>query len=203
MIAPLVSFMMSGLVVDAAAPDALCPSLAQTRSAVAARVGEVESQGKGEWRALYTLQHEVGSERRDVLLLELRDSNDKLVLRRELPLQQNECHELPQVIAMVLERFFRDPGREPAVVAAPTTAESSPQGAAEVAAPPPVVDHAGKTNPANSKSDAQEGSLPPSPIALRASNTAWWVGVGGGYGSAVNEPVVALQLGLVDGHPNP
>jgi hypothetical protein len=133
----------AGLSVDSLSPDALCPPLAETRAAVAARLGSVELEGI--WHATYLLVHRTQG---DFVSLSLRDPEGTLRLERELPVQGGSCATLSRVIALVLERFFLRPEQaapaEPASVVATanepaatvsTTAPEPPQ----LQPPPPLA----------------------------------------------------------------
>jgi len=114
----------AGLSVDSLSPDALCPPLAETRQAVAARLGSVELEGT--WHATYVLVHRTPG---DFVSLSLRDPDDVLRLERELPVQGGSCATLSRVIALVLERFFLRPEQapqpEPEAATAPTPAATA------------------------------------------------------------------------------
>lgn len=129
----------AGLSVDSLSPDALCPPLEETRQAVAARLGSVELEGT--WHATYLLVHRTQG---DFVSLSLRDPNDVLRLKRELPVQGGSCTTLSRVIALVLERFFLRPEQTP---------QPEPEAsAAPVLATPPVPHaNASTSRPAESR----------------------------------------------------
>ena len=99
---PILFAAASGLVVETDSPDALCPPLESTRATVEARLGQVAFEGT--WRARYSQLHRDDG---DYLLLELRDAGGEVRLSRELPRAGESCATLSQVIALVLERYFR------------------------------------------------------------------------------------------------
>lgn len=101
---PVFALGAAGLTVDSLSPDALCPPLEETRTAVAARLGSVELEGT--WRATYLLVHRTQG---DFVSLSLRDPDGVLRLERDLPVQGGACQSLSRVIALVLERYFLRP----------------------------------------------------------------------------------------------
>ncbi len=107
---------------DSQSPDALCPPLEQTRSAVEARLGTLELEGT--WRATYVLVHR---ERGDVVALKLYDPSGRVRLERELVAKDGTCATLAQVIALMLERYFLRPEAnvDAQVTEAATSADSS------------------------------------------------------------------------------
>ncbi|HEY8943004.1 MAG TPA: hypothetical protein VIM73_02030, partial [Polyangiaceae bacterium] len=131
-----------GIVVDAAAPDALCPAIEATREAVRARLGRIDVPQGERWSALYTIVHSPGTERGDRIRLELRDPNGELKLQRDLPMAGESCTTLAQIIALVLERYFRDlsagialADSEPATQASPPSSLSAPVAPSHPVAP--------------------------------------------------------------------
>jgi hypothetical protein len=106
MTAPWVAFLLQlgrGIVVETDSPDAHCPDLHQTREAVSARLGAIESTG---WRARYTIVHDQGEIPRDFVLLELTSPEGETRLRRELPIGES-CAAVADAIALVLDQHFR------------------------------------------------------------------------------------------------
>ncbi|HEX2872029.1 MAG TPA: hypothetical protein VHP33_12250 [Polyangiaceae bacterium] len=150
---PVFALGAAGLTVDSLSPDALCPPLEETRTAVAARLGSVELEGT--WRATYLLVHRTQG---DFVALSLRDPDGVLRLERDLPVQGGACQSLSRVIALVLERYFLRPEQaapdetptkpvsEPAVeaksseLATPTPMSAPASDAVAVPAPPPQQD---------------------------------------------------------------
>lgn len=147
---PLLVLGAAGLSVDSLSPDALCPPLEETRTAVAARLGSVELEGT--WHATYLLVHRT---RGDFVALSLRDPDGALRLERDLPVQGGSCSTLSRVIALVLERYFLRPEQatpdapasdaatnsesavQPTAVA--TTREPEPAPVATARVPPPTA----------------------------------------------------------------
>ena len=135
---PLLVLGAAGLSVDSLSPDALCPPLEETRTAVAARLGSVELEGP--WRATYLLVHRTQG---DFVALSLRDPEGVLRLERDLPVQGGSCTTLSRVIALVLERYFLRPEQTapeaPASVAAINLEPAAPPShAAPEPQPPPI-----------------------------------------------------------------
>lgn len=122
-----------GIVVEAGAPDALCPSVPQTREAIRGRVGRIDVPEGGSWKALYTIVHSPGADGRDRIRLELRDPSGELKLQRELPVASETCATLAQILALVIERYFRDLSSGTPVSVAP--AEEKPPGDLALSAP--------------------------------------------------------------------
>jgi hypothetical protein len=137
-----------GITVEAAAPDAFCPAVDAARDAVRARVGKIDVPDGGSWKLLYTLVHSPGRAQGDTIRLELRDPSGLLKLERELPIAGESCGTLAQIIALVIERYFRElsSAARPTVPAAPAPlvperspppeAERVPSGAITVEADP-------------------------------------------------------------------
>lgn len=92
-----------GLVIETDSPDAHCPDLHQTRAAVNARLGTIQSEG---FRARYTIVRVRGDTPRDFVLLELAGPDGDVRLRRELPIG-NSCAAVSEAIALVLDEYFR------------------------------------------------------------------------------------------------
>lgn len=108
-----------GLVVETGSPDALCPELSSTRAAVEARLGVVGVQGRAGWTARYTMWH-VPDQDSDFVRLEVIDPAGARRLVRDLPLAGESCSTMASVIALVLDRYFRD------LLGSGTAAPSSP-----------------------------------------------------------------------------
>ncbi|HSC87390.1 MAG TPA: hypothetical protein VLC09_08985 [Polyangiaceae bacterium] len=173
-------------------PDALCPTLADVRSAVQARVGEVAG---GEYEARFRLVRGARGEG-DALHLELHDESGAAVLVRELPVDRGACEESAQAVALILERYFEQLGAvestsssEPAqssgpvegapVEGAPVEGRAAAEGnaasglAASNDAPPPGAAAAAPVAPTPA---AEATSEQPSPWALRAAGGGGWLG---------------------------
>lgn len=114
-----------GIVVETDSPDAHCPDLHQTRAAVSARLGAVQSQG---FRARYTIVHARGEIPRDFVLLELLSPEGDVRLRRELPIDES-CAAVADAIALVLDQYFRalipTEATDPGVASTPADNETS------------------------------------------------------------------------------
>lgn len=153
-----------GLIIETGSPDALCPELASTRAAVSRRLGElIVPGGSSGFRARYTIAHAPVGSPRDFVRLELYGPEGTLQLSRDLPLEGESCGTMAEVIALVLDRYFRallahDPsGLEDdavATTASPPVASTEPAPAA--AAPLPA--------------DAREASPAPLPSAALPSD---------------------------------
>jgi hypothetical protein len=126
----------AGLIIETGSPDALCPELTSTRAAVSRRLGElIVPGGSSGFRARYTIAHAPVGSPRDFVRLELYGPEGALQLSRDLPLEGESCGTMAEVIALVLDRYFRallahdPPGSdddEPAAVAAPAAASTAP-----------------------------------------------------------------------------
>lgn len=129
----------AGLVIETGSPDALCPELASTRAAVDRRLGAVSVPG-GSYRARYTIGHAPVGSPRDFVRLELFGPEGTLRLTRDLPLEGESCSTMAEVIALVLDRYFRallagEPAPEAPAALAP---EASPALAGPSPAPSPA-----------------------------------------------------------------
>lgn len=92
----------TGLAVETSTPDALCPPLPLVKSAVADRLGAIELS------APWTLHYEsVHREAGDFVRLELRGPTGAVRLQREFAGYGESCATLAQVMAVVVERYFR------------------------------------------------------------------------------------------------
>jgi hypothetical protein len=197
----LVANLSTGLVVRSGSADALCPDLVQTQQAVDDRIGQLEVPAGKTWSADYTLVHSPSSGKPDVVRLELRDPDGGLRLERDLPLQGQSCRDMAQVIALVLDRYFRSLGASEPVEtpAAPASlAEHEPRTTrkpeAPVAAPIP-----------SSRAPAPRGAKP-ALAPRRIHRRVLWLGPGAGWstperGLALElaiqaEPSALLQVGL-------
>src|SRR5690242_17602895 len=132
-----------GLRIETGSPDALCPELESTRAAVRRRLGElVVPDGPG-FVARYTIGHAPAGTPRDFVRLELRGSDGLVLLERDLPLEGESCSTMAEVIALVLDRYFRallarepasgEPPREQAAPARPAAVETPEPSAASSA----------------------------------------------------------------------
>jgi len=95
----------SGFTLESGSPDALCPALDVTREAVSRRLGALVVEGR--WRARYTIAHAPSGTPRDFIRLELFNPEGKVELVRDLPMEGESCRTMAEVIALVLDRYFR------------------------------------------------------------------------------------------------
>jgi len=132
----------SGFTLETGSPDALCPDLEMTRELVARRLGALVVEGRKGWRARYTIGHAPSGNPRDFVRLELFSPEGGVELRRDLPIEGDSCRTMAEVIALVLDRYFRGlgaDGHEPTKHAeAPVTAPPSSRAAPLPAPPPPT-----------------------------------------------------------------
>lgn len=153
LVAPTLAHADSGLTIETGSPDALCPELETTRGAVRRRLGElVVPGGSSGFRARYTIAHAPIGTPRDFVRLELFGPEGALQLERDLPLEGESCSTMAEVIALVLDRYFRAllAGEPEAMGAAEPLAEpdATPAAPAASAAAPPDggVSAAGPSN---------------------------------------------------------
>ncbi len=95
----------SGFALETGSPDALCPALEVAREAVTRRLGALVVEGR--WRARYTIAHAPSGTPRDFVRLELFNPDGKVELARDLPIGGESCRTMAEVIALVLDRYFR------------------------------------------------------------------------------------------------
>jgi hypothetical protein len=162
-----------GFSIETGSPDALCPELGATQTAVQARLGVVGVEGRAGWMARYTMWH-APDEYRDFVRLDLTDPSGARRLHRDLPLAGESCSTMANVIALVLERFFRelDGVRETAASTGGASTETEPVSPAH-ANPLAVLGLAGAAFP----SPVQPGlmaSLAVERRHLRVSMNAGW-----------------------------
>lgn len=102
-----------GLSIETGSPDALCPEQEATRAAIESRLGVIGVDGRAGWTARYTMWHAPDKDR-DFVRLEVTDPSGARRLERDLPLAGESCSTMANVIALVLDRYFRelDGGRE-------------------------------------------------------------------------------------------
>jgi hypothetical protein len=137
----------AGLSIETGSPDALCPELESTRAAVRRRLGELVVPNGSGFVARYTIGHAPAGSPRDFVRLELRGGDGAVLLARDLPLEGEGCSTMSEVIALVLDRYFRALlAREPAAPAAdsraaaePEARSSEPRAAARDASSPPAI----------------------------------------------------------------
>lgn len=161
----------SGLRIETGSPDALCPELESTRVAVRRRLGELVVPGDGVFVARYTIGHAPAGSPRDFVRLELLDASGGVLLARELPLDGESCGTMAEVIALVLDRYFRallggDVPAPPAdTAAAPAADPLSPSAEQTLPALPPAHPSAAQARPAppapTLSADAKPDRTPP------------------------------------------
>jgi hypothetical protein len=95
----------SGFTLETGSPDALCPALEVAREAVGRRVGALVVEGR--WRARYTIAHVPSGTPGDFVRLELFNPEGRAELVRDLPIEGESCRTMAEVIALVLDRYFR------------------------------------------------------------------------------------------------
>lgn len=179
-----------GFTLETGSPDALCPELATTREVVARRLGALVVEGRRGWRARYTIAHAPSGSPRDFIRLELFNPEGERELVRDLPIEGDSCRTMAEVIALVLDRYFRGLGggedntdaeaEEPRQPAGPREAESTPRTPLAARLPPSV-----STAPASAEQQHESGSD-------RASELR----------SSVSEPALRLMLRLNDSVPD-
>lgn len=97
----------SGFTLETGSPDALCPALEVTREAVTRRLGSLLVDGRKGWHARYTIGHAPSGTPRDFVRLELFSPEGRVELVRDLPMEGESCRTMAEVIALVLDRYFR------------------------------------------------------------------------------------------------
>jgi hypothetical protein len=128
-----------GLSVETGSPDALCPDLAATRSAVRDRIGQLSLDGPSSWVARYTIGHTPNGGG-DFVILVLKDDSGAIRLERRLPLAGESCETVVQAIALVLERYFRELQAPSEPTTAPAAIEPVPPAAASAPEPSPALE---------------------------------------------------------------
>ncbi len=166
-----------GLSIDTGSPDALCPELASTRDAVRRRLGELIVPSGSGWRARYTIGHAPAGTPRDFVRLELFGPEGALQLSRDLPLEGESCSTMAEVIALVLDRYFRALlSREPAAASDQAASDSASRDSASRdigdAAQRPATPTASEPAPAPNPSGARVGATPAAPAAPIAPASA-------------------------------
>jgi hypothetical protein len=77
---------------------------------VARRLGSLVVEGRKGWRARYTIGHAPSGTPRDFIRLELFNPEGTVELLRDLPIEGASCRTMAEVIALVLDRYFRGLG---------------------------------------------------------------------------------------------
>ncbi len=162
-----------GLSVETGSPDALCPDLNRTREAVGRRLGALEVPSGRGWRARYTIGHAPEGSPRDFVRLELFAPDGRVRLTRNLPLGSDSCSAMADVIALVLDRYFRSLADHAAP--ARTRAERTTDPSVTLARPSsssssaPPADSGSDSNAAND-GPAESGALHAGAEVLATSN---------------------------------
>jgi hypothetical protein len=126
-----------------------------------------------------------------VVRLELRDPEGSLRLERDLPLQGQSCRDMAQVIALVLDRYFRSlSAGEPAEA---PTAEASTRQSGPLPTPKPEPQPAAKPARA-SAAQAADGTEPAEAAAIHKQRRVLWLGPGAGWSTP--ERGLALELAV-------
>jgi hypothetical protein len=186
----------TGLVVETPAVDALCPDLQQTRLAVSARIGELDVLPGHPWRASYTVVHAPSSGKPDVIRLELVDPDANVRLRRDLPLEGQSCRDMAEVIALVLDRYFRSLRQGTALEGSPDASASGPgvdESPRRAVPSPPEAATGAPSEPQTP--DTHSTSVVPPPRLVRpktAARRSLWLGAGAGWSTP--ERGLALEL---------
>jgi hypothetical protein len=160
---------LSIVVSEAGPPREGCPNLELTQRAVNERLYGHDTEG-GQWAARYVVTQSSVPGQNEVVRLELSDPEGRVRLRRELAIANEDCSDVAQAIALVLERYFAD-------LAAEQTKESEP------IAPPPVKPTQTPTPLAR-----------PEPQAPRAAETRLRAGLAGAF--LPPDSAFALDLSL-------
>lgn len=178
----------AGLTLETGSPDALCPDLETTREIVGRRLGSLVVEGRKGWRARYTIGHTPAGTPRDFVRLELFNPEAEVELRRDLPIEGDSCRTMSEVIALVLDRYFRG---LVAAEQAPIEAAPAPRASRTAEAPPAVRE---RREPAPSRS---AGWCPTTAVEYATSPAQPWLGlrVGLELGPSM-ELGAGLRLGL-------
>lgn len=168
-----------GLTLETGSPDALCPELEATREIVGRRLGSLVVEGRKGWRARYTIGHTPAGNPRDFVRLELFNPEGRVELRRDLPIEGASCGTMSEVIALVLDRYFRG-----LMAAEQAPDEVAPEPRARPEAAPPAAATDAPREHAPSDSAYSSGQSPRAAIEYATSAAQPWLGLR-----------VALQLG--------
>lgn len=130
-----------GFTLETGSPDALCPELEVTRELVARRLGSLVVEGRKGWRARYTIGHAPSGTPRDFVRLELFSPEGAVELLRDLPIEGDSCRTMAEVIALVLDRYFRGLGADAPRPAEPVPPAPLPAPPAQPTAAPRTEEH--------------------------------------------------------------
>jgi hypothetical protein len=184
----------SGFALETGSPDALCPALEVAREAVSRRLGALVLEGR--WRARYTIAHAPSGTPGDFVRLELFSPQGRTELVRDLPIEGESCRTMAEVIALVLDRYFRGfTTNDPPTESPPTAAVERPSTVEPALAPTPAV------APAATPETQRGGFVPPAVLERRLALeyavshplAAPWLGL---RGSAALGPHLELMLGM-------
>jgi len=167
---------LGGFTLDTGSPDALCPELEATRAIVARRLGSLVVEGRKGWLARYTIGHAPAGNPRDFVRLELFDPDGRVELRRDLPIEGDSCRTMSEVIALVLDRYFRG-------LVAHDAAEQVPQ--APVATAPPRGDLVSRRPAPSARVRPPARAFAPSGRGPRLSAE---------YAAALAQPLLGLRV---------
>ncbi len=146
-----------GLTIESTSPDAYCPPVSEVRNAVTARVGAVTGE---EFQARYGLVRDATTGR-TIVSLSLRDSNDREVLHREIPVTDAGCSDAALAIAVVLERYFSGVIRPSTETPEPSSeTKSDDESEEEIVREPAEVTEAADTPPPPAQNNAEGVEAP-------------------------------------------
>jgi hypothetical protein len=153
----------AGLGIETGSPDALCPELASTRAAVSRRLGALRlPAGSSGYRARYTIGHAPVGSPGDFVRLELFGPEGALQLARDLPLEGESCSTMAEVIALVLDRYFRALlAGEPEKETVRTDGQPAPSAAASAGTPLGTPQGTPQGTPPAAASAEVPASVPP------------------------------------------
>jgi hypothetical protein len=181
----------SGFTLETGSPDALCPALEVAREAVTRRLGALVVEGR--WRARYTIAHVPSGTPGDFVRLELFNPEGRAELVRDLPIEGESCRTMAEVIALVLDRYFRG------LVAHERQTESTT--AAPVERASPVEPRLAATPAATARDDVDARPVLDRRLALEYAVShplaAPWLGLRGSGGLGPHlETLLAIRVAL-------
>jgi hypothetical protein len=186
-----------GFTLETGSPDALCPELEATREIVARRLGSLIVEGRKGWRARYTIGHAPAGNPRDFVRLELFNPEGGVELLRDLPIEGDSCRTMAEVIALVLDRYFRGlMAAEPAPAESPRSPPEEDRPAATAAVHPPAA-------PAPSPSAELAASGPRISAEYAATIARPWLGLRASSGIGAHlEAALGVRFGLTSQEQN-
>jgi hypothetical protein len=162
----------AALSIETGSPDALCPELTSTRAAVSRRLGElIMPGGSSGYRARYTIAHAPVGTPRDFVRLELYGPEGDRLLSRDLPLEGESCSTMAEVIALVLDRYFRQLLAHEPEPTPPEEATPQPPAPEPSAAPVAPESAAASTPASDSPPVTPTDSAPSEPSSQRGPTT--------------------------------